>query len=346
LSYDTPDLYKKGFEIGKRLKRQNLKVSLNALICKNAAEGKQVKNYEIQKEKTPASELKILNTYYGYLGCWDGYSKGGNPPAKISIPNPTGAKFSLRGGGMADPKNELEAIHRTITNSFQRSTTDGLQKLSEFLYQDAFDLGGLWDECFAKREADNWRIVSIELDERTLSYSPLSSHIFEPDDNSDYISDRISSEPYRTTPIRAMVYFVYYDDVNGYTAEFKWQRFVYSFYPQLFYSICPTAEQEDSIGAFDSTGWAIPSAAQSISIPKGKVDKNSNAYKTMFNVGRNFAKVSMASDTALSQCKSAMSSGMIRSRGIPTYLGAQASQIQSYLKTPSGFQGCLDGFGQ
>jgi hypothetical protein len=79
--------------------------------------------------------------------------------------------------------------------------------------------------------------------------------------------------------------------------------------------------------------------------PTGKVDKASNAYRTMYTVGQNFARVSMASDTAKSQCLSAMSSGMIRARGIPQYLGVQAWQLQSYLRTPSGFQGCLDGFG-
>jgi hypothetical protein len=76
------------------------------------------------------------------------------------------------------------------------------------------------------------------------------------------------------------------------------------------------------------------------------VDKTSNAYKTMFNVGKNFAKVSMANDTAISQCSSAMRTGMIRARGIPQYLGAQTQMIQSYLKTASGWRGCLDGFGR
>ena len=78
--------------------------------------------------------------------------------------------------------------------------------------------------------------------------------------------------------------------------------------------------------------------------PKGKVDKKSREYKTMFTVGQNFASVSMATDSAMSQCKSAMSTGLIKARGIPQYLGVQARQIQSYLRTPSGFQGCIDGF--
>ena len=81
-------------------------------------------------------------------------------------------------------------------------------------------------------------------------------------------------------------------------------------------------------------------------VPKGKVDKGSNAYKYMYNFGQNLSLNSLASDSALSQCLSAKNSGLIKVRGIPQYLGVQATQIQSYLKTASGFQGCLDGFGK
>jgi hypothetical protein len=80
-------------------------------------------------------------------------------------------------------------------------------------------------------------------------------------------------------------------------------------------------------------------------VKPGKIDKSSNAYKVMFAVGKNFAKVSTASDSANSQCTSAMQTGIIKAGGIPRYLGAQAASIQSYLQTASGFQGCLDGFG-
>jgi hypothetical protein len=88
------------------------------------------------------------------------------------------------------------------------------------------------------------------------------------------------------------------------------------------------------------------SASGAIKTPSGKVDKTSNAYKTMYTVGSNFAKVSMANDTAESQCGSAMRTGLIRARGIPQYLGVQTKMIQSYLKTASGWRGCLDGFGK
>jgi len=76
------------------------------------------------------------------------------------------------------------------------------------------------------------------------------------------------------------------------------------------------------------------------------VDRTSNAYTTMFNVGRNFSKVSLATDSAQSQCESALNNGIISAQGIPRYLGVQATMIQSLLKTKNGWQGCLDGFGQ
>jgi hypothetical protein len=85
--------------------------------------------------------------------------------------------------------------------------------------------------------------------------------------------------------------------------------------------------------------------ASGVTPPKGKIDKASNAYKLMFNVGKNFAKVSFATDTALSQCSAALKTGIIRANGFPQYLGAQALMIKSYLQSASGWQGCLDGFG-
>jgi len=89
----------------------------------------------------------------------------------------------------------------------------------------------------------------------------------------------------------------------------------------------------------------IPAKVIKVVKPTGKVDKSSNAYKTMYEVGQNFARLSLASDSANSQCTSARQSGVIYSSGIPTYLGPQAYQIKSYLNTASGFQGCIDGFG-
>ena len=99
------------------------------------------------------------------------------------------------------------------------------------------------------------------------------------------------------------------------------------------------------ISAASTMSSGVGSSSLGFTKPAGKVDKSSNAYKTMVNVGRNFATVSTASDSALSQCTSAAKSGMIKANGIPQYLGLQARMIQSYLQTASGFQGCLDGFG-
>jgi len=95
-----------------------------------------------------------------------------------------------------------------------------------------------------------------------------------------------------------------------------------------------------------SSGSSSSSQSSSSSVPKGKVDKNSNAYKLMRTFGENVALNSLASDTAKTQCLSAKNTGLINVRGIRQYLGVQARQIQSYLKTASGFQGCLDGFGK
>lgn len=79
---------------------------------------------------------------------------------------------------------------------------------------------------------------------------------------------------------------------------------------------------------------------------KNGIDVNSNAYKKMFSVGSNFAKISLAGDTAQSQCESALKTGTISAQGLPRYLGVQTAMIQSLLQTKDGWQGCIDGFGQ
>ena len=113
-----------------------------------------------------------------------------------------------------------------------------------------------------------------------------------------------------------------------------------------FYSVF--ASNISSVGFIAAKSKASSSSSDlgSGSIPKGAVDKGSNSYKLMFNFGGNVAANSLATDSALSQCISAKNSGIVRVRGIPQYLGMQAVQIQSYLSTASGFQGCLDGFGK
>jgi hypothetical protein len=82
-------------------------------------------------------------------------------------------------------------------------------------------------------------------------------------------------------------------------------------------------------------------------MPSGKVDKGSTTYKASFNFGRNFKKVSGANDSAASQCQMAQKYGAIKNYlGRLSSFGAQAEYIKSYLRTASGYQGCLDGFGK
>ena len=86
------------------------------------------------------------------------------------------------------------------------------------------------------------------------------------------------------------------------------------------------------------------SSASSADRPAGKVDRKSNSYKLMYNVGKNLARVSTPSDSAKSQCTSAKNTGFIKQFGRMNHLGAQYSFIQSHLRTASGYQGCIDGF--
>ena len=86
------------------------------------------------------------------------------------------------------------------------------------------------------------------------------------------------------------------------------------------------------------------SSASSADKPAGKVDRKSNSYKLMYNVGKNLARVSTPSDSAKSQCTSAKNTGFIKQNGRMNHLGPQYSFIQSHLRTASGYQGCIDGF--
>lgn len=81
-------------------------------------------------------------------------------------------------------------------------------------------------------------------------------------------------------------------------------------------------------------------------MPKGKVDKKSQVYKTSVNFGKNFKKVSSPNETATKQCGRAQSMGIILANGRIQHLGSQAELIKSYLRTASGYKGCIDGFGK
>ena len=134
-------------------------------------------------------------------------------------------------------------------------------------------------------------------------------------------------------------------------ASSSWRLSTENLYPGAEPGVVLLGANPASFGYSGGTGanchnYTTRDARPVAKVPTGKVDKSSNAYKKMLAVGKNFGKVSRAEDTARSQCTSALQSGIIRSNGIPKYLGTQTTLIQSYLKTPSGFQGCLDGFGR
>jgi len=178
---------------------------------------------------------------------------------------------------------------------------------------------------------------------QTLRFTPeWDSSYLKADPSTGYGSEYLSTEPFRTVPFQVFVITTFHDDVNG---DFVWTGYRHFVYKdgQIYNFVTPCVSFDEQANSKFSV--EIPVAPIPFKAPAGKVDKTSNAYKTMFNVGANFAKVSLASDTAMSQCSSASKSGMIHNNGIPQYLGVQTKMIQSYLQTASGFQGCLDGFG-
>lgn len=89
---------------------------------------------------------------------------------------------------------------------------------------------------------------------------------------------------------------------------------------------------------------SVKGKGSSGSAPQGTINRKSNSYKLMYNVGKNIARVSTPSDSAKSQCTSAKNSGFIKQNGRMNHLGSQYSFIQSHLSTASGYQGCIDGF--
>jgi hypothetical protein len=343
IQYKIPAMYLKGYVIGQALKKSNADGENSALICKNTADGYVVKNYQIQEGAVSKSTVSILSDYYGYMGCWDGYSSTSKAPATISLPDPVGPFFAQPSGQLLNITENVLNLFSEIGDVFQGGTEEGLKWLSSFQVKGAFDKVKL-DSCSKNRIDTGWTIVSMTPDMRTLSYSYESDWRVFPDPASEFDSGRITSQPYSSTPLRVFVWELYHDNVNGDFGTGNWRRVVVNNDGSLSYIISQCAtEDESSLGKVSS--WNLETAPKQIKPPTGKVDKRSNAYKIMYTVGQNFAKVSMASDTARSQCLSAMASGIIKARGIPQYLGAQARQLQSYLSTPSGFQGCIDGFG-
>ena len=130
-----------------------------------------------------------------------------------------------------------------------------------------------------------------------------------------------------------------------------WQFSTENLYPGTKAGVVTLGQNPTSFGYAEGTGtnchtYTDRAARPVAKVPSGRVDKLSVVYKKMLTVGKNFRKVSLPSESGRAQCTSALQSGVIRANGIPRYLGSQATLIQSYLATPSGFQGCLDGYGR
>lgn len=344
LQYKSPANYLKGYAIGQALKKSNSDGENAALICKNTADGRVVKNYQIQEGSISAANRTVLNDYYGFMGCWDGYFSSKKAPATISLPDPVGPVIALPSGQLLNISYNISVLFSEIGEVFGSGTEDGLTWLSNFQVEGAFDREKT-DSCSQSRVESGWTIKSMTPDMRTLSYNYSADWRVSPDATSEFDSGRITSEPYKSIPLRVFVWELYHDDVNGDYGTGSWRRIVINGdgMPTHIISQCPV-EDESELPKVSS--WELEQAPKQIKAPTGKVDKKSNAYKTMYTVGQNFARVSMASDTAKSQCLSAMSTGMIKVRGVPQYLGVQARQLQSFLNTASGFQGCIDGFGR
>jgi len=344
LQYKPPANYLKGYALGQALKKNNSDVENAPLVCKNAADGYVVKNFQIQEGSISKANLAVLNDYYGHMGCWDGFYSTKKAPATISLSDPTGTAYAHSSGRLFDVESNISIIFEEIVELFSRSTEEGVEWLSGFQVEGAFDREKT-DACSAERIANNWKIKSMVPDMRTLSYNYGADWRVSPEDFLDFDPGRITSEPYGSTPLKVFVWELYEDDVNGEYGMANWRRMVVQSDGMISHIIsqCPI-DDESELPKISS--WDLEVAPKQIKPPVGKVDKKSNAYKTMLAAGKNFARVSMANDTAKSQCLSAMSTGIIKVRGIPQYLGVQARQLQSFLNTASGFQGCIDGFGK
>lgn len=344
LQYKPPVNYLKGYLLGQNLKKKNSDGENQALICKNSADGFIVNDYKIQEGSISKGDREVLNDYYGYMGCWDGYASPRNAPSTISLTDPVGPIVSLPSGQQLEVRENISILFTEIGDAFQNGTEDGISWLTSSQVEGSFDRK-ITEICTQERIDASWTIKSMTPDLRTLSYNYGADWRVTEDPDSVYDSGRITSEPYKSLPLKVFVWELYYDDINGDFGTGNWRRLIVNEDGTISHIISHCAvEDESELPKINS--WALEIAPKQVKAPTGKVDKKSNAYKTMLVVGRNFAKVSMATDSAKSQCLSAMSTGMIKARGIPQYLGAQARQLQSYLRTPSGFQGCVDGFGR
>jgi len=349
LSYKTPTDYTKGYSVGQTLKRLN--PNSGDAACQYTARNKNIQKDMVQAGKPASSTVVLLNTYFGYWGCIDGMDSNSKVPTKISLNEPVfSAKndfnnTKLRDGSSVNVfvyvKQFVDTVVDNCANSTEVSLTQNcINAIELFQYPGAFDSETL-GSCNNARLDSNWVITDIQWDPQSASFDPAYSHVTPVDPANNYYVERRPTDLYSETPFYVIFRVSYHDDVNGDFVENRAKAFVFKD-GQLFnfWSTCPTFDEEVA----SRYTLDLPIAPVAFKAPSGKVDKTSNAYKIMFNVGANFAKISMNSDTAASQCSSAAQTGMVKNKGVPQYLGVQARQLQSYLKTASGYRGCLDGF--
>jgi len=353
LSYKTPTDYSKGYAVGQTLNKVN--PNSGDAACVYTARDKNVQKDMVQPGKPASSTVTLLNTYFGYKGCIDAMLLKSKVPTMISINEPLypkgdyfsnfDVKTKLHDGSLVNVIEDIGNIVGTVVSECRNSDGEGqtqncVNAITNFQYPDAFDSETL-ASCSNARLESNWVVTGMEWDPQSISWNPAYSHVRPVDPANNYFAERRPTNVYSETPLIATFRISYHDDVNGDFVENSQFAFVYHF-GQLFnfWSTCPTFDEEVA----SRYTLDLPIAPVAFKAPSGKVDKTSNAYKIMFNVGANFAKISMNSDTAASQCSSAAQTGMVKNRGVPQYLGVQATQLQSYLKTASGYRGCLDGF--
>jgi hypothetical protein len=348
LSYKTPTDYTKGYAVGQSLKKLNPKSGF--LACVYTANNKNVQKDMVQPGKPASSSVTLLNSYFGYKGCTDAMNSNSKVPTKISLNEPVFPKGDLSSSKLRDGsvvnvfdyvKQFVDTVLYNCANSDEVSLTQNcINAIEQFQYPGAFDSETL-GSCNDARLESNWVITDIQWDPQSASWSPAYSHVRPIDPSNNYFAERRATDLYSETPFIANFRISYRDDVNGDYVENSQYAFVFQDGELFnFWSTCPTYDEEVA----SRYTLDLPIAPVAFKAPSGKVDKTSNAYKMMFNVGANFAKISMNSDTAASQCSSAAQTGMVKNKGVPQYLGIQARQLQSYLKTASGYRGCLDGF--
>ena len=349
LSFKTPTEYTKGYALGQSLKKLNPKSGF--LACVYTANSKNVQKDMVQPGKPASSSVTLLNSYFGYKGCTDAMNSNSKVPTKISLNEPVfSAKdyfnnTKLRDGSSVNVFVYVKQFVDTVVENCAESTEVSLTQncinaIELFQYPGAFDSETL-GSCNDARLESNWVITDIQWDPQSASFDPAYSHMRPIDPSNNYFAERRATALYSETPFIANFRISYRDDVNGDYVENSQYAFVFQDGELFnFWSTCPTYDEEVA----SRYTLDLPIAPVAFKAPSGKVDKTSNAYKIMFNVGANFGKISMNSDTAASQCSSAAQTGMVKNKGVPQYLGVQARQLQSYLKTASGYRGCLDGF--